>query len=67
MHERGIEGVEGDDCLLILTHLLTDEPILSFQRNAFFLLKHERKLLDPKTDHQNAIDLLFNEVISIFV
>ena len=44
------------------THKHTDEPILSFQRDAFFLLKEERKLLDPKTDNRKAIDLLFNEV-----
>ena len=39
-----------------------DEPILSFQRNAFHPLKEERKLLDPKRNGRKAIDLLYHEV-----
>lgn len=44
-----------------------DEPILSFQRNAFLSLKEERKLLKKQksedlTNYRNAIDLLYHEV-----
>ena len=41
-----------------------DEPILTFQRNTFFPLKEERKMIDPKKrkDNEKAIDLLYNEV-----
>lgn len=39
-----------------------DEPILYFQRNTFFPLKDERKLIDPKKDNKRAIDLLYHEV-----
>ena len=45
---------------IFLSH--TDEPILSFQRNAFYPLKEERKLLDPKRNAGKAIDLLYHEV-----
>ena len=44
-----------------------DEPILSFQRNAFLTLKDERNLLkkqdpsDPKS-YRMAINLLYHEV-----
>lgn len=40
-----------------------DEPILSFQRNAFFSLKEERKLLDPKLNAAKTIDLLYHEAV----
>ena len=42
-----------------------DEPILSFQRNAFFSLKDERKLLDPKLNAAKGVDLLFHEVSTL--
>ncbi len=45
-----------------------DEPILSFQRNAFLPLKDERNLLkkqDPNDskNYRKAINLLYHEVI----
>lgn len=40
-----------------------DEPILYFQRNTFFPLKDERKLIDPKKDNKRAIDLLYHEAV----
>ncbi len=50
----------------------SDEPILSFQRNAFFSLKEERKLLkkqDPKDtqNHRKSIDLLYHEVREVYL
>ena len=35
-----------------------------FQRNTFFPLKEERKMIDPKkkSGNEKAIDLLYNEV-----
>ena len=42
--------------------LLADEPILYLQRNSFFSLREERKLLDPKKDCRKAIELLYHEV-----
>lgn len=53
----------------LFTSLLppTDEPILSFQRNAFLTLKEERNLLkkqDPNDPDncRKAIDFLYHEV-----
>ncbi|CAI8025801.1 FERM domain-containing protein 8 [Geodia barretti] len=42
-----------------------DEPILTFQRNTFFPLKEERKMIDPKkkSENEKAIDLLYNEAV----
>lgn len=42
--------------------LLADEPILYLQRNSFFTVREERKLLDPKKDNRKAIELLYHEV-----
>ncbi len=47
--------------------LSADEPILSFQRSAFYHLREERKLLKYQDSSQPnnfrlAIDLLFHEV-----
>ena len=42
--------------------LLADEPILYLQRNSFFTVREERKLLDPKKDSRKAIELLYHEV-----
>jgi hypothetical protein len=42
-----------------------DEPILTIQRNTFFPLKEERKMIDPKKKSYNekAIDLLYHETM----
>jgi hypothetical protein len=40
-----------------------DEPILRFQRNTFFPLKEERKMIDPKKDNTKAVDLLYHEAV----
>lgn len=42
-----------------------DEPILTIQRNTFFPLKEERKMIDPKKKSYNekAIDLLYHEAV----
>ena len=44
---------------VFFTFIRIDEPILSFQRNAFLPLRDERKLLK---DYPKAVDLLYHEV-----
>lgn len=42
-----------------------DEPILIFQRDTFFPLKEERKMIDPKkkAENEKAIDLFYHEAV----
>ena len=47
---------------LVSSLSFSDEPILSFRRNAFFELREERNLLDPKKDNKKSIALLYHEV-----
>jgi len=53
--------------MVMVVMVSIDEPILSFQRNAFYHLRDERRLLkhqDPASPNNYclAIDLLYHEV-----
>ena len=69
---NGLHREAVPECKWFLLHCIptlfpVDEPILSFQRNAFLPLKEERNLLkkqdsnDPK-NYRKAINLLYHEV-----